>query len=98
MLPVKKVTMKRLIRIVLVMALYLLFVTPALAGVLNLPAGTKVIEEEAFYGDTSIDEVVLPDGVEEIGERAFAESGLTKINLPSSLKSIADNAFGGDVL
>lgn len=33
--------------------------------------------------------------MEEIGERAFAESGLTKINLPSSLSedSIADNAI-----
>lgn len=54
-----------------------------------------MIEEEAFYGDTNIDEVVLPEGIEEIGERAFAESGLRKINLPSTLSadSIADNAF-----
>ncbi len=75
--------------------LCLMMITPSLADVLTLPSGTKVIEEYAFYGDTSLDEVVLPEGIEEIGEYAFAESGLKKINLPSSLSenTIADNAI-----
>ena len=58
----------------------------AQAATLTLPADTKVIEEEAFYGDTSLDEVVLPEGIERIGERAFANSSLRKINLPDSLQ------------
>ena len=70
-----------------------LLVFSASASVLRIPENTKEIEDEAFLGDMSLDEVVIPDGVERIGERAFAESGLTKINLPSSLKSIADNAI-----
>ena len=82
-------------RIVVASMLCLSLAGPSLADVLTLPTGTKVIEAEAFYGDDSIDEVVLPYGVEEIGERAFAQSGLKKINLPSSVAaySIADNAL-----
>ena len=67
----------------------------AVSQVLVLPEGTKVIEAEAFYGDTSIREVVLPEGVETIGERAFANSGVTKVNLPESVEYIAPDAFDG---
>ncbi len=66
----------------------------ALAAKLTIPSGVKEIEEEAFYGDNSIDEVVLPEGIERIGARAFAESSLTRINLPDSLVSIGENALG----
>lgn len=62
-------------------------------SVLRLPTSLKSIEEEAFYQDTSLQEVILPDGVETIGARAFAESSLTKINLPSTLTLIDDSAF-----
>ncbi len=92
--------MKRnlILRTVISTLLCLMMVTPTLADVLTLPSGTKVIEEYAFYGDTSIDEVFLPEGIEEIGDYAFAQSGLTKINLPSTLGegSIADNAIDKD--
>ena len=86
---------KHWLKTVTILMLCMTMTCQASASILTLPEGTKIIEEEAFYGDTSIDEVVLPEGVEEIGERAFAESGLTRINLPSSLgvDSIADNAF-----
>ena len=43
-------------------------------GVLTLPAGLSVLPEEAFCGDTSLDAVVIPEGVTAIGARAFAES------------------------
>lgn len=89
--------MKRTPNFIISLLLCLCMVTstaaPALAGVLMLPLETKIIGDEAFYGDKSIDEVVLPEGVEEIGERAFAETGLSKINLPESLKKIANNAL-----
>lgn len=67
----------------------------AISQVLVLPESTKAIETEAFYGDTSIREVVLPEGVETIGERAFANSGVTKVNLPETLTYIAPDAFAG---
>ena len=64
-------------------------------GVLTMPAALKIIDEEAFYGSTSIDKVVLPEGVTEIHSKAFANSTLSEINLPNSLTFIADDAFDG---
>ena len=61
--------------------------------VLTLPAALKEIGKEAFCGDESLGEVVLPDAVETIGESAFAGSSLKRINLPASLKTIDDSAF-----
>lgn len=68
------------------------------ADTLSLPGSLTVIEEEAFYGDTSLDEVVLPEGITEIGSLAFAESSLRTVNLPISLNSIADDAFDESVI
>lgn len=62
---------------------------------LTLPSELQIIEEDAFYGDTSIDKVVVPDGTKEIRSRAFANSSLTEIELPDTLTFIADDAFSG---
>lgn len=59
------------------------------------PDDLKVIEEKAFFGDTSLDTAVLPDGVQTIGRQAFAYSSLKQIHLPSSLTFVADDAFEG---
>lgn len=64
-------------------------------GVLRMPAALKIIDEEAFYGSTSIDKVTLPEGITEIRSKAFANSTLSEINLPDSLTFIADDAFDG---
>ena len=58
------------------------------------PSHVKVVGESMFEGDTSIENVVLPEGVEEIGSRAFADSSLKAIYLPSTLKTVAPDAFG----
>ena len=81
--------------VVIIIALAILFTTSAIAedGVLNLPAALQIIEEEAFYGSTSLDMVVLPEGVKEIRARAFAGSSVSVINLPGTLEQIADDAF-----
>ena len=39
--------------------------------------------------------IALPDGVESIGEGAFAGSSVSIIRLPESVKTIADTAFEG---
>lgn len=67
----------------------------ALATTLVLPERTEIIEEGAFYGDTSIGEVVLGERVREIRSQAFAKSALTKINLPTSVTYISDDALPG---
>lgn len=68
--------------------------------VLRLPGSVTAIETEAFCGDSSLGKVILPWGIEEIGERAFANSSLTQINLPPTLGSgsVADNAFANSSL
>ena len=84
----------------------------ALAEDYVIPAGTLVIEAEAFAGtgfrerdyDDDEDEggmesiwysVRLPEGIRRIESRAFADSGLYRINLPDSLEYIAPDAFDG---
>lgn len=81
---------------VLLMAALLFTACPAsFAERLTLPRDMEVIEEEAFAGDMSLDEVELPEGVKVISSRAFAESSLGWINLPSTLEYIAPDAFEG---
>ncbi len=65
----------------------------AAADTVTIPEGVTMIEEEAFYGDTSLDEVVIPEGVECIGAGAFAESSVKSITLPASLTAIGEGAF-----
>ena len=64
-------------------------------GIITLPASLKEVQASAFYGDQALDAVMLPDGVETIGAKAFAGSTVSIIRLPESLKSIDDSAFDG---
>lgn len=53
----------------------------------------KIIRSHAFY-NTDIKHVILPEGLEEIQDRAFASCTLLKeINFPSTLKHIGNEAF-----
>ena len=80
--------------------LILLFI-PVLPGisyaddgkVLTLPENLTVIAKEAFCGDTSIQKVVLQEGITSIQSRAFADCSLLEIQLPASLTYIAEDAF-----
>jgi len=66
-----------------------------IAETLTLPAALQIIDEEAFYGDTSIDKVVLHDEVVSIGSRAFAYSSVAEISIPATVNFIAPDAFEG---
>ncbi len=56
------------------------------------PEFTKI----AFIGDNTITEVIIPEGVEEIGPYAFAGlTALRAVRLPSTLKKIDVGAFYG---
>ena len=54
-------------------------------GILTLPAGLKVIEEEAFLNDTSLEAVVIPEGTARIDSMAFAGSSASFVVLPDSI-------------
>ena len=89
--------MRRVLAVLLVLAMLLTNcdMTALADAILTMPAAVRIIEEEAFYGSTSIDKVVLSDEVTEIHTKAFANSTLSEINLPDSLTYIADDAFDG---
>ncbi|WP_293694644.1 CapA family protein [uncultured Agrococcus sp.] len=50
----------------------------------------------AFEANTTVRRVVLPNGLERMGRRAFANTpGLVEIELPETLREIGDRAFEG---
>lgn len=58
----------------------------------EMPEATKIW----YIGDNTIEEIVIPEGVERIGMYAFANlTALKKVTLPSTLKSISNGAFYG---
>lgn len=65
----------------------------------TLPEGLKAISDTSQYGNgpfahcKALKTIELPDSVELLGLGAFAQSGLTEITLPKSLKTIWDGAF-----
>ena len=85
---------KRVFALTLVLVMILACISSLAVGdTVELPKALKVIEEEAFSNDTSIENVILPIGLAEIQREAFANSSLTEINLPNTLTSIGDEAF-----
>lgn len=60
---------------------------------ISIPDGIKSIASEAFSGE-DVEKAVVPDGVTELGERAFADCvSLTSLSLPDSLVTIGKSAF-----
>lgn len=60
----------------------------------KLPASTFYVDDEAFVGNSTIQAVVAPDGLQVIGTRAFADcANLKCITLPDSVSHIAEDAF-----
>lgn len=65
----------------------------AQADILRLPQSLSVIDDEAFMGDTSLDEVFIPGSVLRIGDSAFANSSASVFYLPNFIMSVGSNAF-----
>ena len=54
----------------------------------------KAIPTGAFFGCTALKEVLLPDGLTEIGEEAFGDNtALEKLSIPESVTKIGAYAF-----
>ena len=51
------------------------------------------INYEVFNQRDDVTGVSLPEGIEYIGNKAFAESGITSISLPNSITGVGDMAF-----
>ena len=53
----------------------------------------KRIERGAFQNCANFRNILLPEGLEEIGLDAFRESGLESIAFPASLRTVHQGAF-----
>lgn len=74
------------------------FITEQFTGIglpqVKLPASTFYVDDEAFVGNSTIQAVVAPDGLQVIGTRAFADcANLKCITLPDSVSYIAEDTF-----
>ena len=84
--------MKRFLALLLCM---MLLIGTASAATLQLPGSLQRIEAEAFMGDTSLADVIIPQGTTTIGARAFKNSSVARVTVPASVTSIAADAFDG---
>ena len=65
---------------------------------LRIAEGCTAIREQSFYGHKNLQEIFIPEGVKEIGWRAFAYcESLAYIELPYGLEEITEQAFIGCV-
>ena len=72
----------------------LLKVTKTLRGAYSIKEGTRIICKLAFWGRSSLSEIVIPSSVTSIGNSAFSYcSSLSEVVIPSSVISIGNSAF-----
>ncbi len=61
---------------------------------IKIPTTVTVIDNDAFYGHSSLTAITLHEGIVKLGERAFSGcEKLTSVTLPSTLKHLGDGAF-----
>jgi hypothetical protein len=64
---------------------------------ITIPNTVKVIEYSAFESCTLLTSLTIPDSVTAIGTKAFYNTGLTKVSLPSGIV-LGTDAFDSDVV
>lgn len=59
----------------------------------SLPDTLKIIGGASFAGCKYLENINIPNNVEEIGESAFAETRISRIEIPEKVKKIGNRAF-----
>ena len=62
---------------------------------LRVPHTVRVIEDEVCNGCTALKNLVLEEGIEEIGAGAFYACAMENLKIPESVATIGPEAFGG---
>ena len=65
-------------------------------GEVSLPSGLLSIWDHAFDGCSYLQSINIPDSVRCIGSYAFSDSGLTVLELPSSLEALGSRVLAGN--
>lgn len=60
---------------------------------LVLPDDIGVIGAYAFYYESNLTEIVIPDSVVSIGSKAFSGSAITRVRVPSNIEIWGDDTF-----
>lgn len=60
---------------------------------LELPQSLKKIGVSTFRNCYRLENVVLREGLEEIGDRAFYDTGMKKVRIPKSVQRVGSDAF-----
>lgn len=53
----------------------------------------SIIADQAYYKDGSLQEIIIPEGITEIGELAFARSNATALYIPNGAQKLCYAAF-----
>ncbi|MGC7160760.1 leucine-rich repeat protein [Metamycoplasma hominis] len=61
----------------------------------TIPSSIKEIGKGAFSGCANLEEVILNEGLEKIGDEAFSSTKIESITIPGSVKEIGRRAFSG---
>lgn len=65
-------------------------------GIFHVPVGTRIVAGGAFYGNTALTEVYVPDSVTWIGPAAFKGcTGLCRVSWPASVTTAQPEVFSG---
>ena len=62
-----------------------------------LPSSLTEIKSNTFEGCQNLEAVILPNSLEIIGEKAFYDTGIKQIVIPSNVTQIGDYAFANNV-
>ena len=79
--------------LLMIAALAALCLSASAFAAFYLPKGVREIGDEAFMSVPLPKNYAIPSGVEKIGSRAFAGTGVEMFWLPKTLKEIASDAF-----
>lgn len=67
----------------------------SLAEVKNFPADIEAIPLGIFQGDVALTSFTIPEGIKELKDRCFSDTGITDVTVPASVTTLGNGILGG---